>query len=118
MLIEKVNLHGAVNCLSELFQYQMVGNLNDHMLNVLQAENRTLDFHRHKDSDEMFFVIEGHFEIELENEIIKLGTGDFIIIPKGALHRPICTERVKVLLIEKKGTLNEENTGGKFPSND
>ena len=32
-----------------------VGTLNNHMLNVLQAENRVLDFHIHERSDEMFY---------------------------------------------------------------
>lgn len=31
------------------------------MLNVLQAEHRTLDFHIHEHSDEMFYCIEGAF---------------------------------------------------------
>lgn len=34
-----------------------MGTLNNHMLNVLQAEHRTLDFHVHEHSDEMFYCI-------------------------------------------------------------
>ncbi|NLU33044.1 MAG: cupin domain-containing protein [Clostridiaceae bacterium] len=84
------------------------------MLNVLQAENRTLDFHVHPDSDEMFYVIEGSFQIELDDGLIDLHEGDFIIIPKGVRHRPVCRELVKCLLIEKVGTLNRDNTGGTY----
>lgn len=36
------------------------------MLNVLQAENRTLEFHVHENSDEMFYCIEGKIDIEFE----------------------------------------------------
>lgn len=35
--------------------------MNNHMLNVLQAEHRILDFHVHEHSDEMFYCIEGAF---------------------------------------------------------
>lgn len=84
------------------------------MLNVLQAENRTLDFHTHENSDEMFHVIEGSFEIELEEGLVNLNEGEFIIIPKGTRHRPVCTSLVKCLLIELDGTLNKENTGGTY----
>ena len=49
-MIHKINLLEKANSVSELFQYLKVGHLNDHMLNVLQAENRTLDFHIHEDS--------------------------------------------------------------------
>jgi len=113
-MIEKTNLKEQVYSVSELFSYFRVGQLNDHMLNVLQAENKTLDFHVHKQSDEMFYCIEGEFDIEFNDGITHLCEGDFIIIPKGTLHRPVCKGLVKCLLIEIDGTLTKENTGGKY----
>ena len=113
-MIEKVNLKEQVNGLNQLFEYRRVGTLNDHMLNVLQAENRTLDFHVHADSDEMFYCIEGEFDIETEDGFTHLQEGDLIIIPKGTKHRPVCKSLVKCLLIEVEGTLNKENTGGTY----
>ena len=113
-MIEKINLLNKVNNVSSLFEYLQVGQLNNHMLNVLQAENRTLDFHIHKKSDEMFYCIEGEFDIEFEDGITHLTQGDFIIVPKGTLHRPVCKELVKCLLIEEIGTLTSENTGGSY----
>jgi len=112
IMIEKTNLKEQVYSVSELFSYFRVGQLNDHMLNVLQAENRTLDFHVHNQSDEMFYCIEGEFDIEFNDGITHLCEGDFIIIPKGTLHRPVCKGLVKCLLIEIDGTLTKENTGG------
>ena len=118
-MIEKANLKEIVNSVPELFSYLRVGQLNDHMLNVLQAEDRTLDFHIHERSDEMFYCIEGEFDIEFGDGITHLSEGDLIIIPKGTLHRPVCKGRVKCLLIELEGTLKKENTGGTYAdSND
>lgn len=51
---------------NSLFSYLRVGKLNNHMLNVLQTENRTLDFHVHDNSDELFYCIEGEFDIEFK----------------------------------------------------
>jgi mannose-6-phosphate isomerase-like protein (cupin superfamily) len=113
-MIEKVNLQKAVDSVSELFQYLEIGKLNHHIINVLQVENRTLDFHIHKESDELFYVIEGTFDIELDDGIIPMEQGDMVIIPKGIRHRPICKSLVKCLLIELDGTLNNENTGGTY----
>lgn len=113
-MINKINLLEKVNSLDKLFEYLKVGQLNNHMLNVLQAENRTLDFHVHKDSDEMFYVIEGEFQLEFKDELVDLQTGDFLIVPKGTRHRPVCKSLVKCLLIEVDGTLNKENTGGTY----
>jgi uncharacterized cupin superfamily protein len=61
-MIEKVNLKEKVNSVPTLFSYVKIGQLNNHMLNVLQVENRTLDFHVHEQSDEMFYCIEGEFD--------------------------------------------------------
>jgi len=113
-MIQKINLKDQVNSLEELFLYKRVGTLNNHMLNVLQAENRTLDFHIHEHSDEMFYCIEGEFDIEFEDGMTHLYEGDFIIVPKGTKHRPVCKSLVKCLLIEVEGTLNKDNTGGTY----
>ena len=98
-MLKKINLVHAVNHIPELFQYLEIGRLNNHMLNVLQAKNRTLDFHVHTGSDELFYVIEGSVEVELDDGIIPLAQGDLLIIPKGTRHRPICTSLVKCLLL-------------------
>ncbi|MCL2142464.1 MAG: cupin domain-containing protein [Methanimicrococcus sp.] len=113
-MIQKMNLLEKANSISSLFQYLEIGRLNNHTLNVLQAENRILDFHCHENSDELFYVIEGTFELEFEDGLTLLNQGDFIIVPKGVRHRPVCKSLVKCLLIELGGTLNEENTGGAF----
>lgn len=113
-MVDKINLKEQVNSVSKLFEYLKIGKLNNHMLNVLQAENRILDFHIHENSDELFYCIEGEFDIEFENEMIHLCEGELIIIPKGKLHRPVCKKLVKCLLIEIDGTLTNENTGGTY----
>ena len=113
-VVNKINLKDSVNEVDELFSYKRVGTLNNHMLNVLQSENRTLDFHVHENSDEMFYCIEGEFDIEFEDGVTHLCEGDFIIVPKGTRHRPVCKRLVKCLLMEVEGTLNKDNTGGTY----
>jgi len=113
-MLEKINLKQAVNSVPELFSYVRVGTLNRHMLNVLLAENRTLEFHVHEQSDELVYCIEGTFDLELEDGLIHLFEGDFIIIPRGTRHRPVCKGLVKCLLIELEDTLNETNTAGAY----
>ena len=113
MIIKKVNLLSALEK-APLFDYVKIGALNDHMMHVVQVENRTLEFHSHENSDEMFYVIEGEMQLAFENEVIDLKEGDCVVVPKGVLHRPICTSLVKILLIEKNGTLTKDNTGGTY----
>lgn len=112
--VQKVNLLSAAEACSELYRYVRIGQLNDHMLNIVRAADRTLDFHTHEDSDEMFFIVEGAMQLEFKERIVDLHQGDFIIVPRGVLHRPICTGPVTTLLVEKTGTLTKENTGGTY----
>ncbi|MBE6906818.1 MAG: cupin domain-containing protein [Ruminococcaceae bacterium] len=106
-----VNLLEEVNEIENLYVYKKVGLLNSHVLSVVQVENRTLDFHVHEDSDELFYVIEGSFHLETEKKKINVNTGEFIIVPKGVKHRPVVKELTKFLMIELAGTLNKENSG-------
>lgn len=109
--MESVNLLRQVNELEQLYVYKKVGVLNSHVLSVVQVENRTLDFHIHEDSDELFYVISGRFELETEEDSYRVNTGEFIIVPRGVKHRPIVTELTKFLMMELEGTLNKENSG-------
>ena len=114
--MQKTNLLQTANN-AKLFEYINIGQLNGNTLTVLQAENRTLDFHVHKVSDELFYVLEGQFTLEFDESAVTLAAGDLIIVPKGIRHRPVVTTRVTCLLMELDGTLNAKNTGGAVAQN-
>ncbi|MCD7906810.1 MAG: cupin domain-containing protein, partial [Clostridium sp.] len=84
--MKKVNLGEEVRSVSDLYVYKRIGVLNRHILSVVNVENRTLDFHVHEDSDEMFYVIEGAFRLESENGAVEMQEGDMVIVPKGMRH--------------------------------
>ncbi|MCL2019622.1 MAG: cupin domain-containing protein [Oscillospiraceae bacterium] len=110
-MIKKVNLKEAANAVEKLYVYDKIGHLNGHVLSVVNVENRTLEFHIHEQSDELFYVIEGAFHLETDEGLIKIEEGEFIIVPKGIRHRPVVKELAKFLMIELEGTLNKENSG-------
>ena len=110
-MINKVNIKNEVDDIKELYSYKKIGILNHNVLSVVQVENRTLDFHVHENSDEMFYVIEGLFQLETEEGLIPVNEGEFIIVPKGTKHRPVVNELTKFLMIELEGTLNKDNSG-------
>mgnify|MGYP000925841040 CR=1 FL=1 len=111
MMLKRVNLKSSVDSVEGLYIYDKVGRLNGHVLSVVNVENRTLDFHVHEGSDELFYVIEGSFHLETDEGLIKLDEGEFIIVPKGTRHRPVVKALTKFLMIELEGTLNKENSG-------
>ena len=95
-----------------LDSYLKVGRLNDHVMAVIRTGERVLDFHAHERSDAMFRVLEGTMGVETEDGILKREAGEFVAVPAGVRHRPVCQAPVTCLLFEKDGTLTSENTGG------
>ena len=116
-MLTPVILLAAANA-GKLFEYVPVGVCNGQALHVARAENRSLDFHTHEASDELFNVIEGEFALELDDGPVPLRQGDMLIVPRGTRHRPVCTTPVKCLLMELEGTLNPGNTGGTYTAKD
>ena len=110
-MLKKVNLKEEADSVDGLYLYKKIGFLNGHVLSAVQVENRTLDFHVHEQSDEMFFVIEGTFQLETEDGLLRVNEGEFVIVPKGTKHRPVVETLSKFMMIELEGTLNKENSG-------
>ena len=110
-MLSKVNLISEVNNIEQLYVYKKIGMLNKHIMSVVQVENRTLDFHVHEESDELFYVIEGKFKLETKEGFTEVGEGEYIIVPQKTIHRPVVNELTKFLMIELDGTLNKENSG-------
>lgn len=113
-MLDVINLQNAVDGVAALYVYNKVGHLNGHVLSVVQVADRTLDFHVHEDSDELFYVIEGGFQLETREGLTQVNAGEFVIVPKGTEHRPVVKELSKFLLIELEGTLNKENSGSLY----
>lgn len=109
--MEKVNLLAMAKAVGELYVYRKVGVLNSHILTVVNVENRTLNFHVHEHSDELFLVIEGGFKLETDDGLTEVAAGECIIVPKGVRHRPVVGALTRFLMIELEGTLTKENSG-------
>ena len=43
--------------------------------------------HRHTSEDEYSYVLEGRLGAQLGDDVVEAGPGDFLYVPKGAVHR-------------------------------
>ncbi len=109
-----INLNKRGAQIPYLYHYEVIARMNDHQFTLVRVRDRMLDFHTHPDSDEVFLIVAGQMQLEFQNRIVTLKTGDMCVVPKRTLHRPVCTEEVTCLLIERQGTLTPENTGGTY----
>jgi mannose-6-phosphate isomerase-like protein (cupin superfamily) len=66
---------------------------------VLQGEYH---WHKHEHDDELFFVLEGRFFIDLEGRSIELKPLEGFVVPKGIVHRTRAPERTIILMAETR----------------
>lgn len=87
---------------------RVVGRVNDQYVKVARLLGE-LVWHAHENEDEMFLVISGDLRIQLEGDReVRLGSGEFYVIPRGVQHNPIAEEEVEIVLIE---TVTTAHTG-------
>ena len=66
-------------------------------LGVVQGEYH---WHKHDADDEFFFVLEGHFVIDLEDHSVELRPQEGFVVPKGIVHRTRAPKRSVILMVE------------------
>ena len=95
----------------------IIGELNGQHVKAAKLKGE-FPGHFHENEDELFFVVSGRLRIEFEDYERIIKPGEFIIIPKGAYHKPIAEEEVKVILFEPESTLNTGNIDNDFTKRD
>lgn len=113
MDIQTVNLKEKADLITELHAYKRIAAMNDYEFKLVKA-HREFIWHRHPETDEVFFAVEGRFDIELRDKTLSLGPGDLAVIPKGVEHKPVCREQCTILLVEPRGTVNTGDSGGDY----
>ena len=66
-------------------------------LGVMQGE---FHWHKHEKEDEFFFVLQGQFLIDLEDQTITLDPHQGYAIPRGVVHRTRAPKRTAILMVE------------------
>jgi mannose-6-phosphate isomerase-like protein (cupin superfamily) len=94
-----VDVPALVDACTDRWYNQTLCKVNDSVirLGVMQGEYH---WHKHDNDDEFFFVIEGHFIIDLEGQSIDLRPQQGFVVPKGVTHRTRAPERAVILMVE------------------
>jgi mannose-6-phosphate isomerase-like protein (cupin superfamily) len=112
--MDAINLSAEAAKIQQYFEYKPIAKMNGQVFTLVKAKERTLDFHTHQDSDEVFFIVEGQMQLEFRDKTLRLRAGEMCVVPKGTEHRPVCDTEVTLMLIETDGTLTADNTGGSY----
>ena len=94
-----IDVPAMVEACTDRWYNQTLCKVNDSVirLGVLQGEYH---WHKHDSDDEFFFVLEGHFVIDLEGRSIDLGPQQGFVVPKGVVHRTRAPVRSVILMVE------------------
>jgi len=100
--LELIDIQSLVSGCTDPWYNQTLCQVNESVvrLGVVQGE---FHWHKHDNEDEFFYVVEGHFIIDLENQSVDLLPRQGFTVPKGVMHRPRAPERTVILMIENAG---------------
>lgn len=115
--MKKINVAQALASFDETWQPRIVGTMNDAHVKVVKLHGDFV-WHHHDDTDEMFFVIDGAFDMKYRDNsgehVLHLTAGEFVVVPAMQEHCPVALEPCSVLLFERVGTLNTGDAGGEL----
>lgn len=94
-----INVPALVKSCAEKWYNQTLCKVNDSVvrLGVMQGEYH---WHKHDNDDEFFFVLEGHFIIDLEDRSVDLQPQEGFVVPKGVRHCTRAPDRAVILMVE------------------
>jgi len=105
--LEVVDVPAVVAGCTEKWFNQTLTRVNDSVvrLGIVQGE---FHWHKHKNDDEFFFVLEGRLLVDLPGRTIELLPSQGLTIPKSVMHRPRAPQKTVMLMV---GSRTIEPTG-------
>ena len=105
-----INLADKLAEFSEHWSPKIVARYNDNEVRLVKTDGEFV-WHKHDETDELFLILEGEFDMDFRDRTVTVKAGELLIVPKGTEHRPAARRgEVKLLLIDPNDT---PNTGDK-----
>ncbi len=98
-----INIGEKFNLFSDQWSPKKIAELNGQQVLLAKIKGEFV-FHKHENEDELFMVIKGQLQIDLEDTSVLVNEGEFYVVPKGVLHKPVAKEEVHILLFEPLST--------------
>ena len=108
-----INLQSKFKLFSGYWSPKVIAEMNDYQFKLVKIKGE-FTWHEHKDTDEVFIIIEGSMCIAFKDRMVELNEGELIVVKKAEQHKPFATEECKVLIIEPRGVVNTGGSGGKL----
>jgi mannose-6-phosphate isomerase-like protein (cupin superfamily) len=106
--METINLKEKFSTFSDYWNLRVIGEFNDCAVKAVKIKGEFI-WHHHDVEDELFLVVKGTLRMKFRDHEAIVHEGEFVIVPRGVEHCPVADEKVHIVLIEPKSTLNTGN---------
>ncbi len=98
--LKLIDVPAVASQVTDSWSNQTLCTVNDCVVRLGVFQNGVFHWHKHDREDEFFFVLEGRFVIELENETVTLARHQGFTVPRGVLHKTRAPEPATILMME------------------
>lgn len=109
--MNKINISEKLALFNDHWNPRIIGELNGQQVKLAKFQGEFV-WHKHDNEDELFYVLQGKFNMEFRDKIVELKEGEMLIVPRGVEHKPVAEDEVTVMLFEPASTLNTGDAGG------
>ena len=102
---DKVNIADKLARFTDHCQPKIVGELNGQHVKLVKCQGEFV-WHSHEAEDEMFLVLQGAFDMQFRDKTVRIGEGEFLVVPRGVEHRTAADEEAEVLIFEPSDVVN------------
>lgn len=101
----KINLNEKFGLFPEHWRPKVIAELNQQEVKLIKVQGE-FPWHKHEHEDEFFLVWKGEFRVEFRNQIVELGPGECLVVPRGVEHRTAAEHEAEILCFEPAGVRN------------
>jgi len=103
--MKKVNIAEKLEKINDYWNPRIAGELNGQQIRLVKIKGDFV-FHKHDNDDEMFQVIKGKLKLDFQEKSVDVFEGEFIIVPKGVVHRPVAEKEVHLMMFVSSTNIN------------
>jgi mannose-6-phosphate isomerase-like protein (cupin superfamily) len=108
-----INFEEKLAKFDEHWSPKVIAEMNDYQFKLVKVRGEFV-WHDHRDTDEVFIVLEGNLVIEFEDGKVTLNSGEMFVVPKGMVHKPSAEDECKILIVEPRSVVNTGDEDGEL----
>ncbi len=101
-----IRIADKFDAFSDHWSPQIIARYNDNEVRLVRTSGEWV-WHKHDETDELFLIVEGEFDMDFRDGTVTVKPGELLIVPRGVEHRPAARRgEVKLILLDPNDTPN------------